>query len=96
MPFIIKVDTASLLMDQFIKFGRGNQFSYTALEQLIEYFVSIGIDDMELDVIAICCDFTEDSLENVLKNYGLDSFKELQANTWAVMTDDNNVIYVNY
>ena len=33
MPFIIKIDTASLLMDQFIKFGRGNQFSYTALEQ---------------------------------------------------------------
>lgn len=96
MPFFIKVDTASLLMDQFIKFGRGNQFSHTALEHLIEYYASIGMDDIELDVIALCCDFTEDDLDSVLKSYGLDSFEELQDNTWAIMTDDNNVLYALY
>ncbi len=96
MPFIIKVDTASLLMDQFKQCGRENQFSYTALEHLIEFYASIGMDDIELDVIALCCDFSEDSLENVLKDYGLDSFEELQNNTWAIMTDDNNVLYNVY
>lgn len=95
MPFIIKVDTASLLMDQFRRYGRENQFSYTALEHLIECFDGIE-EDIELDVISLCCDFMEDDLDSVLKNYGLESFEELQDNTWAIMTDDNNVLYANY
>ena len=95
MPFIIKIDTASLLMDQFSQCGRENQFSYTALEHLIEYFDGIG-EDIELDVIALCCDFSEDDLDSVLESYDLESFEELQDNTWAIMTDDNNVLYANY
>ena len=42
--------------------GRGNQFSYEALKALFEYLQSYeddGGEEIELDVIALCCEFTE-------------------------------------
>ena len=51
---------------------RPNQFSYEALDALFNYFESIEGDtgeEMDLDVIAICCDFVEyDSLADFHKN----------------------------
>ena len=46
----------------FVKAGRGEQFSREALKALFEYLEeyedSTG-EDIELDVIALCCEFTE-------------------------------------
>lgn len=52
--------------DQFVQafkdYGRENQFSYEALKALFEYIEeyedSTG-EETELDVIALCCEFTE-------------------------------------
>ena len=43
---------------------RPDQFSYEALGMLFDYFEEID-EDMELDVIAICCDFTENDFQEV-------------------------------
>ena len=56
--------------------GRGNQFSYEALKALFEYLEeyedSTG-EQIELDVIAICCEFTEyEDLEEFQSAYGAD------------------------
>jgi hypothetical protein len=49
---------------------------------------------MELDVIAICCDFSEEPLQDVLDNYRLESLEELQDNTMVIAVLDNgNVVY---
>ena len=38
---------------------------------LYEYFEDVD-PDMELDVIAICCDYSEKSAEDIARNYSID------------------------
>ena len=52
--------------DQFVQafkdYGRENQFSREALKALFEYIEGLEEDtgeETELDVIALCCEFTE-------------------------------------
>ena len=57
---------------------RPDNFSYTSLKALFEYYEeceeSTGIP-VELDVIAICCDWTEVNHAEAVSAYGLD-FKD--------------------
>jgi hypothetical protein len=54
---------------------RPDNFSYEGLKALFDYLEdyeeSCG-EEMELDVIAICCDFTEDSVQDIADNYSID------------------------
>jgi len=65
------VDNASQFRDAFRAMGRHDQFSYEGMELLFDYFEELD-PDMELDVIAICCDYSEDSTENIIKDYGIE------------------------
>jgi hypothetical protein len=47
---------------------RPNNFSYEGLESLYEYFEEFD-PDMELDVIAICCDFCEMTMDEIFEAY---------------------------
>ena len=54
---------------------RPDNFSYEAIDLLFDYFEEYEKDtgeELELDVIAICCDFSEDSVANIIENYGVD------------------------
>ncbi len=55
---------------------RPNNFSYEGLETLFTYLTDRETNDSsyncELDVIAFCCDFTECTLDDFIKSYGLD------------------------
>ncbi len=55
----------------FHSMGRQDQFSYKALGALFDYMEEAD-PNAELDVIALCCDFSEDTVEDILNNYGLD------------------------
>ena len=61
--------------DSFTKANRTDQFSYEALhmiwEYLEEYENNTGIE-LELDVIAICCDFSEEYCSDIADNYSID------------------------
>jgi len=54
---------------------RPDNFSYDGQRILFDYFEefeeSTG-EEFELDVIAICCDFSEDSFENIADQYGIE------------------------
>lgn len=54
---------------------RPDNFSYQGLRILFDYFEefeeSTG-EEVEFDVIAICCDFSEDSYENIADLYGIE------------------------
>lgn len=54
---------------------RPDNFSYDGLRILFDYFEefeeSTG-EEVEFDVIAICCDFSEDSYENIADQYGIE------------------------
>lgn len=91
--------------------GRNDQFSYEGLECLFDYLEeysdSIG-EPFELDVIAICCDFSEESYKDIADNYRIDLsdadgdaeeeylivLEYLQDNTYVIeLGDDETLIY---
>lgn len=50
---------------------RPNNFSYEALGVLFDYLEELD-PDMELDVIAICCDYCEDTMDDIIHSYSID------------------------
>ena len=68
---------------------RPNQFSYEGLSALYDHLDELSEDmhkDIELDVIAICCEYAEyDTIEEVLKDYDLIKDREdLENNTVVI------------
>jgi hypothetical protein len=48
--------------EAFKRMGRGDQFSYAGLQSLFDHLEELEEEDgigMELDVIALCCDYEE-------------------------------------
>ena len=62
---------SSAFIDEFHAYKRYDQFGYEALNALYDYFEEID-PDMELDVIAICCEYSVDSWEDIASNYDID------------------------
>lgn len=82
--------------DAFKNMGRGNQFSREGLRALFEYleeYESSTGEEIELDVVALCCDYSEDSIEQVLKDYSLETLEEIQDRTTVIQVDDETIIY---
>ena len=65
------IQNASQFRDEFRQCGRHTQFSYEALGLLFDYLEEID-PDYDLDVIAICCEYSEDSVEQIADWYGLE------------------------
>ena len=94
---------------------RPNNFSYEGLSILFDYLEELGDscgEELELDVIAICCDFSEDHFSDVATNYDIDlsdcdgdEDQELQAVIdhlndrgagYCGVTDEKTIVYQNY
>ena len=86
---------------------RPNNFSYEGLgilyDYLLEYEDSTG-EEIDLDVIELCCDYSEDSLSNIVDSYSIDlegeddheqAVKDYLENetTLVGITEDGNFIY---
>ena len=89
--------------DAFQKMGRAGQFSYEGLGALYDWLEEMGVvdemrdetNDVELDVIALCCEFTEyKNLKELQENYtDIASMEDLVNNTSVIMVDDDSFIY---
>lgn len=58
----------------FQRMGRSTQFSYDGLEILFDYleeWESSADEEIELDVVGLCCDFAEASHKEIADNYGI-------------------------
>lgn len=65
----------SQFCDAFRAHDRQDQFSYEGKRALFGYFEQYEEEtgeEVELDVIAICCEYAESSLEDVISDYSLD------------------------
>jgi len=65
----------SAFVDAFRAYGRYDQFGYDALQVLFEYLEQYEEDagtELELDVIALCCEYSVDSVEDIAEQYGVD------------------------
>ena len=66
---ITETITQSQFSDAFYKMGRGNQFSYEAKNLIYDYLDEL--ENYELDVIGICCEFAEyENLAEFQNDYG--------------------------
>lgn len=62
----------SMFVEAFKSMGRFDQFGYEALKELfdhIEYFEQDTGGEFELDVIALCCDWSVMTREEILEQY---------------------------
>jgi len=57
--------------DAFIRAGRNEQFSYDALGLIYDYLEEID-SDYDLDVIGLCCELSEESPQEIARNYAID------------------------
>lgn len=56
------INTASTFADMFNQCGRGDQFSYDGLMALHSYLEELSADmgqDIQIDVIGLCCEYSE-------------------------------------
>ena len=96
----IQVDY-QMFVEQFRAYDRMGNFSHHALRALYDHFEAWEDDTEEpftLDVIAICCEFSEEPLEDVLANYSFDDIDELYDSTMVVDYDSRTgmVLYVAF
>lgn len=79
---------------------RPNNFSREGLEALYGYFEELSEEhNIEFDVIAICCDFTEyENLEEFNRDYGknFDDVEEIFDLTQVIMIDNEKFIIQNF
>ena len=97
----------------FEDMGRDNKFTYAGLRGLFEYLDELSEETgepIELDVIAICCDYSEETFEDVANNYGIDlseceddddAIREtvldyLTDHTVVAWSDDDTVVYAAF
>jgi len=79
-----------------------NNFTYDGLKALFEYLEQYEGDcghEIDLDVCAICCDFTEyENLKDFQDNYSEDyeSIENIQDETTVIMVDDDAFIIQNF
>jgi hypothetical protein len=62
--------------DAFRTHDRAEQFSYDAKRALFDYLEQLEEDTgapIELDVIGLCCDYQEETADEVIAAYGLDA-----------------------
>jgi hypothetical protein len=90
----------SQFRDEFARMGRANQFSYDALGLLFDYMEDCD-PDAELDVIAICCEYSEDIEAQIVQNYGLHEDQDvtdyLSEHTTVIgTTDAGAIVYAQF
>lgn len=67
---MVQTITFSDFTDAFHRMDRGEQFSYGALRLLFDYLDNIE-PEYSLDVVGLCCEFTESTPEEVVESYSL-------------------------
>jgi hypothetical protein len=88
----------AIYRDEFIRLFqrvRPDNFSQRGLEHLYDYLETLSEDqraDIEIDIIALCCDYSEGSVYDVCENYSLESIDELEENTIVIMHDQLNAM----
>jgi hypothetical protein len=92
--------------------GRETQFSYEALDLLFNYLEELETREnpILLDVIAICCDYSECTHEEIANNYSIEDLEDLSIedknqaiedflndNTILIgITSDSKLVYLQF
>ena len=94
--------TFSDFLKEFEEYGRGGQFSYEGKRALYYYLNELSEylgEPIELDVIGLCCEYTEyDSLEEFNEDcgYNIESLEALMYRTTVIKVDGDRFIVQNF
>ena len=93
-------------IEQFERHGRGDQFSYQGKKALFDYLNELSEDigePIELDVVALCCEFTQyNNLEDFNKDYGyfigedIDDVEDIKDYTTVIEIDNESFIIQDF
>ena len=89
-------------IEKFKDMGRENNFSYEgriALYNYLEDYEEQTGEEIELDIIAICCEYTEyENIEEFNDNYGKDceSIEDIEYYTQVINIDDTKFIIQDF
>ena len=75
MAIVQSINSVHQFREAFRLAGRMDQFSYEGLEVLFDYLDNLSEDTgepIELDVVGLCCDYYESSIEELIDNYNID------------------------
>ena len=75
MAVVQSINNVYQFSEAFRLAGRMDQFSYEGLEVLFYYLDELSEDigePIELDVVALCCEYYESSIEELIDNYNID------------------------
>ena len=79
----------------FERMGRGEQFSYEGLNALFNYIEEIEVnsgEEIQLDVISLCCEFMEyENLEELQNNYNNEykTLEDIREDTEVINIEDS-------
>ncbi len=75
MTIVQSINNVYQFREAFRLAGRMDQFSYEGLEVLFDYLENLSEDigeSIELDVVALCCEYYESSIQELIDNYNID------------------------
>lgn len=93
--------------DLFDNFNRSHNFTREARYQLFDY-LDDNFPDYQVDVIAICCEYSEDTIEDIIDNYRIELvevegynlqdfvIEYLQEHTSVVGITDHGIVYAQF
>ena len=75
MAIVQSINNVYQFREAFRLAGRMDQFSYEGLEVLFDYLDNLSEDTgepIELDPVALCCEYYESSIQELIDNYKID------------------------
>ena len=75
MAIVQSINNVYQFREAFRLAGRNDQFSYEGLEVLFDYLENYSDETgepVELDVVGLCCDYYESSIQELIDNYNID------------------------
>jgi len=112
MAIVQTINSASQFADMFKQSSRADQFSYEALEAIYGYLEDYSNDsgeNVELDIVAICCEWQEMSWNEAASSYDIDLSQctddderikavdeYLWENTQSINLDNDSFVFVAF
>ena len=95
MSYLYTKVSFSQFVSLFEDYGRESEFSYNGLRALFDYLEELAEDTdeaIEMDVLALCCEYAEVSVDTALVESGCVDLAELKDECQVIEVDDDTVI----
>lgn len=96
---IVKTFDLQDFISEFRAYGRMDNFTEDALEIIFNH-LNESEETIEMDVIAICCEFQEMAEEEICQNYDIEDWQEIEDylndETSVVGKTENSFVFVQF